>query len=198
MTGKIVVYIAMSLDGHIADSSGRVDWLSGDGSDPENEGTYQAFYEKVESVVLGYETYRQIREELSPDSWPYDDIPSYIITHRTDLTDDEVIFINQDLPTFIKQLREKSQGTIWIGGGANIIQQVLAADLVDQLTVTIIPTILGKGIPLFLAQKEEIRLKLIKTETYNGMTDLVYERRLASPGSDTNANADQPAASPEG
>lgn len=175
--GKTVIYIAMSLDGYIADSAGRVDWLSGDGSDPKNEGTYDTFYKEVDSVVLGYETYRQVKEELSPDSWPYDDIPSYIVTHRTDLVDDQVTFIHQDLPTFIKTLKEKSQGTIWIGGGASIIQQVLAADLVDQLTVTIIPTILGKGIPLFLNQEEEITLELIKTETYNGMVDLVYKRR---------------------
>ena len=77
----------------------------------------------------------------------------------------------------MKKLREENGKGIWICGGANIIQQLVKEDLIDEYYITVIPTILGSGIRLFENACREIKLKLLKTQTYNGMTDLVYERR---------------------
>ena len=70
---KAILYIAMSLDGYIADARGGVDWLTGDGSEPEHEGSYPAFYNAVDTVIMGHTTYRQITCELSPGHWVYGD-----------------------------------------------------------------------------------------------------------------------------
>lgn len=68
---KVILYIAMSIDGYIADEKGGVDWLAGDGSDKDNQGSFPRFIETVDIVILGYKTYYQIVTELSPDSWAY-------------------------------------------------------------------------------------------------------------------------------
>ena len=60
IVGKIVLYLAMSVDGYIADEQGGVSWLEGDGSKPDTSGSYPAFYETVEAIVMGWTTYHQI------------------------------------------------------------------------------------------------------------------------------------------
>lgn len=64
---KIVLYIAMSLDGYIADANGGVSWLRGQDSDSESEGSYPEFVRDIDTVVMGWETYYQVITELSPD-----------------------------------------------------------------------------------------------------------------------------------
>ena len=80
--GKLVLYLAVSVDGYLADEQGGVGWLGGDGSEPENFGSYPAFYETVEVILMGWSTYHQIVTALSPDSWPYEGRPCYVVTHR--------------------------------------------------------------------------------------------------------------------
>ena len=72
----------MSVDGYIADEQGGVSWLEGDGSKPDTSGSYPAFYETVEAIVMGWTTYHQIVTALSPDIWPYEGRPCYVVTHR--------------------------------------------------------------------------------------------------------------------
>lgn len=64
---KIVLYIAMSLDGYIADANGGVSWLRGQDPDNESEGSYPEFVRDIDTVVMGWETYYQVITELSPD-----------------------------------------------------------------------------------------------------------------------------------
>lgn len=173
---KTVLYIAMSLDGYIASKDGGVEWLGGDGSDNENEGSYSSFFDTIDTVVLGYKTYNQIRTELSPDVWMYADKTSYVITHKRIENRENILFCN-NLSLLIKNLKKQNGKDIWICGGAEIVNELLELNLIDRFCITIIPTILGDGIRLFHQQKKELLLKLISTQSYNGMTDLIYELR---------------------
>ena len=146
--GKIVLYLAMSVDGYIADEQGGVGWLGGDGSEPDAPGSYPAFYETVDTIVMGWTTYRQIVTELSPDSWPL-----------------SLIHISE--PT----------RQIWICGGASVAGQLLKEGRIDKLWLSVIPTVLGKGVRLYPELGPELPLKLVGTEHYNGIVDLVYEKR---------------------
>lgn len=174
---KVVLYIAMSLDGFIADESGKVDWLGG--QDPENQemGSYPDFIKTVDTVILGWKTYHQIVTELSPDNWVYEGLKSYVITHRKANSTDEIVFTDTNIDILIKELKEQKGKDIWICGGASIVNQLIKCDLIDRYMITVIPTILGKGIRLFEGDLPERKLNLISTVQYNGMTDLVYERR---------------------
>lgn len=173
---KVVLFIAMSLDGYIADKNGNVDWLSGQDEKEKTIDTYSIFIKDVDTVVMGWNTYHQIMTELSPTNWVYDDLTSYVITHRELPSTDKIIFARKNPCDIISKLKQEQGRDIWICGGANIIQQLIKADLIDKYYISIIPTILGSGIRLFQGNPMEIKLKLVHTQTYNGITDLVYIR----------------------
>lgn len=174
---KIRLFIAMSLDGYIADSKGGVQWLEGQGNDNENVDAYAEFVKDIDTVIMGWNTYHQIVTELSPNKWVYDDFTTYVITHKEKTSSDKIRFTDESPIELVKRLRKENGKDIWICGGANIIQQLVQEDFIDYYYITVIPTILGSGIQLFKNADREMKLRLLKTQTYNGMTDLIYTRR---------------------
>ena len=174
---KVVLYIAMSLDGFIASESGGVEWLTGQDATSEEAGSYESFIQTIDTVIMGYTTYHQITTELAPGNWPYKGRKSYVLTHRKEESKKEIIFTEENITKLIERLKAESGADIWICGGANVVNQFIKEDLIDRYYITIIPTILGKGIRLFHDNNESVKLKLISCESYNGMTDLIYEKR---------------------
>lgn len=174
---KISLFIAMSLDGYIADSQGGVDWLQGQGHEEENIDAYSEFAKTIDTVFMGWKTYHQIVTELSPEEWAYPDFTTYVFTHRQQPSSEKIRFVNADPIDLAKRLREEDGKGIWICGGADLAGQLVNADLIDDYYITVIPTLLGSGIRLFEHAKREIKLKLLHTRSYNGMTDLIYTRR---------------------
>lgn len=174
---KTVLYIAMSLDGYIADRNGGVGWMGGQDQDVENEDTYTEFVKDVDTIIMGWTTYEQVTTQLSPSEWVYQDFTSYVVTHRQMHSTEKIRFVHEDPVRLVAGLKEESGKYIWICGGASIVQQLMQAGLIDRLYISVIPTVLGGGIRLFGAQDEELKLKLIGTKSYNGIVELVYERR---------------------
>ena len=174
---KVVLYIAMSLDGYIADEHGNVDWINGQDMNVENIDTYSAFVRDVDTVIMGWDTYHQIITKLSPTEWVYANLTSYIITHRKLHSKNKIFFTEKAPFNLVKELKNKEGKGIWICGGANIVQQLVQTDLIDEYYISVIPTVLGSGIRLFGTVPDEIKLKLISTQTYNGIVELIYTRR---------------------
>lgn len=174
---KIILFIAMSLDGYIADDHGGVDWLNGQDADGENIDVYSEFVKDVDTILMGWNTYHQVVTELSPTEWVYKDFKTYVMTHKECTSSEKIQFTDENPIDLLKKLQAEVGKDIWICGGANLVQQLICEDYIDQYYISVIPTILGKGVRLFENGKKEIKLKLIKTQTYNGITDLVYERR---------------------
>ena len=174
---KIVLFIAMSLDGYIADSNGGVNWLNGHGNDNENIDVYSEFVKDIDTILMGWKTYDQITTELSPKEWIYADFTTYVITHNEMDSTEQICFTNESPADLLKKLKSKDGKDIWICGGANLVQQLMRNDIIDQYYISVIPTLLGSGIRLFENMEKEIKLKLLRTQAYNGMVDLVYERR---------------------
>ncbi len=174
---KVILFIAVSLDGYISDKNGGVSWLEGDGSEPENAGSYRGFYETIDTVIMGRNTYDQIVGELSPDDWPYKDKMSYIITHKPQKNKDNICFINSDLTELISKLKSEDGKNIWICGGASIVSQLMKANLIDRFHLSVIPCIVGHGIKLFEGLDHALSLKLTDVKKYNGIVDLIYEKR---------------------
>lgn len=171
---KVVLYIAMSLDGYIADSNGKVNWLQGHSDNEKNIDTYSTFIKDVDTVIMGWNTYYQITTELSPNEWIYENLTSYIITHRLLSSTDNIKFVQDNPCNIVKNLKQEQGKAIWICGGANIIYPLMENRLIDEYYISIIPTILGSGIRLFDKLSSEIKLKLVHTQTYNGITELIY------------------------
>lgn len=174
---NVTLFIAMSLDGYIADADGRVDWLQGERPGEDDMIGYQAFVKDIDTVLMGWNTYRQVTEELSLEAWPYAELTSYVFTHRTLPSTDAIRFVSEDTCALVRRLRGEPGRGIWLCGGPKIIWPLLRENLIDRFHISVIPTILGGGLPLFDTLDRARPLRLVKTEHYNGIVDLVYERR---------------------
>lgn len=139
----MIVYVAMSLDGYIADVDGGVNWLSSFG----NEGTtreYKNFLDSVDNVIMGTNTYDQILTFGS--NYPYESKMNYILTYdKSKYTDTENRkFINIDeIPSDIKNSKT------WVVGGSEAIASLVKENLVDEFRISVMPIVLGNGIKLF-------------------------------------------------
>ncbi|MCI9546371.1 MAG: dihydrofolate reductase [Lachnospiraceae bacterium] len=174
---KVVLFIAMSLDGYIADRNGKVDWLDSQDETTDAEHAYSEFTNTIDTVIMGWKTYAQVTTELSPSQWVYDDFTSYVITHRQKTSTEKIKFVSESPADLVKRLRERTGKDIWICGGASIAQQLMDADLIDRFHLSIIPTVLGDGVRLFGSRRQELRLRLLCAQSYNGITEVIYEKR---------------------
>ena len=167
---RIVYYVAASLDGFIADSSGGVDWL------PDGESGdygYAEFYSGVEAVVMGRRTYAQA---LSFGDWPYPGKPAYVFTQSPPCDGPpEVRFVGGSASDFAQGIVDRHHGTIWLVGGANLSDQFRQAGVIDEYRVFVIPIALGQGVPLFGGQGLPTLLDLESAQTYaDGVVQLRY------------------------
>jgi dihydrofolate reductase len=176
---KSVLYIAASLDGYIADAAGGVGWLDTYASEPGGDAGFPRFLETVDTIVVGHTTYRQVVTELTPGRWEYGGRQTYVFTHRALAPENGVVFTAENPVSLLRRLQEEPGRDIWICGGAAVVNALIEADAIDVYHITIIPVVLGDGIPLFTKHPRAVPLTLLRTETSNGMVGLVYERRQA-------------------
>lgn len=174
---KAVLFIAMSLDGYIADANGGVGWLTGESSQAENKDTYSEFVKEIDTVIMGWNTYHQVATELSPEEWVYGDLLSYVVTHRKHADKENIRFTQETPSSLVRKLKEQEGKHIWICGGASIVQQLMKDGMIDRFYISVIPTLLGGGVRLFGSLPKELPLKLVDTEQYNGIVGLIYEKR---------------------
>lgn len=120
--------------------------------------------------------FEQIIYELSLDKWVYEGKQCIVATSKRNMSDRRVEFISEDITGMIQRLKKKQGKDIWIVGG-KLIDPFLKEDLHVQSIIPIIPTILGEGIPLFLYENPEIKLRLVESKNFNGMFELTYERK---------------------
>jgi len=164
---KIIVYIASSLDGYIARENGSIDWL------PElAESGYDIFYKSVDTVIMGKTTYDQV---LTFGEYPYKDKKSFVLTRNTNQNKDENTEFVSDIEKFVKDGFPGTGENIWLVGGAQIISSFLKQGSIDEIIISIIPILLGKGIPLFKNIENETKLEFVKTEKYGQLVDLYYK-----------------------
>lgn len=146
MKNKVVLYIAMSLDGFIAKNDGSVDWLNdveGDGAD----NGYGQFYDTIGTVIMGRMTYDEVL--ILTDEFPYADKPCYVLSRTKPKSAPHVIFTDEPIQTLIPKLVQTSKGDVWLVGGGQLVRAFLECKLIDEIQLAIIPKILGEGIPLF-------------------------------------------------
>jgi dihydrofolate reductase len=145
--GLVQCYIAASLDGFIADEDGGVDWLEPFQGAAEESG-YEDFFSEVGAIVLGASTYEQIPEL---GGWPYGEVPGWVFTHRSLPVwhGADVTFVRDEPGPVVERIRRSVDGNVWVVGGADLVRQFLAASLLDELILFVVPVLLGRGLPLF-------------------------------------------------
>ncbi|MBD2168981.1 dihydrofolate reductase [Calothrix membranacea FACHB-236] len=167
---KIRLFIASSLDGYIARTSGEVDWLFTD-----QDYGYAKFFDQIDTVLMGSKTYHQL---LGFGEYPYKGKQGFVFSNTLQgQVDNNVEFIGGDLKDFINRLRQLPGRDIWLVGGGEIIHYFMSHSLLDQLILSIHPIILGDGIPLICKDASlETLLVLKNVETYeSGLLQLTYD-----------------------
>ncbi len=123
---------------------------------------------------MGNNTYKQV---LSFGEFPYRGKDCFVFTKNKDKHNDENVTFVSSAKDFISQLNLRDNKNIWLVGGASIVDEFLRSDLIDEFIITIIPILLGDGIPLFKGRSNEKKLKLIDVKTYEpGLVQLHYKR----------------------
>lgn len=167
---KISVYIATSIDGFIAREDGGLDWLNCVGASDEDYG-FKDLVESIDGVILGRNTY----EIAAPvEDWPYKGKRLIVLSNTLQTVREGAEIYRGDLTQLISQLHTEGIKHVWVDGGA-IIAQFLDLQMVDAMTLSVIPVVLGSGIPLFRKGKE-ISCKLLSSQGYpSGLVQLKYE-----------------------
>src|SRR5205085_3690817 len=176
--------MAASLDGFIARQDGRVDWLEtaaefvdGDTLDPAS---VTAFLETIDCYVMGSRTYETaLRFEAKGLGWAYGDKPTFVLTRRElPRTRDTVEFYSGDLAQFVNGRLRPTFHTIWFVGGGLLSAECLRLDLADEVRYSILPILIGDGIPFFEKVDGDIALHLAEVKAYkSGTVELRYEVR---------------------
>ena len=181
---RVTIHMAASLDGFIARPDGRVDWLDTTdefaGGDVLDPAFAEAFLKTIDCYVMGSRTYETaLRFEAQGFGWAYGDTPTFVLTSR-DLprTRDTVDFHSGDLTQFVNERLRPAFRTIWIVGGGMVVAECLRLGLADEVRYSILPVLIGDGIPFFGTLHGDVALHLAEVKAYeNGLVELRYETR---------------------
>lgn len=178
MSVKCSVYVGASLDGFIAGPGGNIEWLQRPEFTPAVDVglTFEKFLASVDALVMGRNTFETL---LGFEEWPYGRTPIVVLTgrplevppHRKDR-----VRMDAGPPAeVVARLAAKGAKHLYIDGG-DTIQRFLRAGLIDEITVTCIPILVGGGISLFGSIGIEQGLRLIETTPFdNGLVQLRYQ-----------------------
>ena len=181
---RVTIHMAASLDGFIARKDGQVDWLetsdefvSGDTMDPQ---FVEAFLKTIDCYVMGSRTYETaLRFEARGLGWAYGDKPTFVLTSRElPHTRDTVEYYSGDLAQFVNERLRPTFHSIWFVGGGMVSAECLRLGLADEIRYSILPVLIGDGIPFFDKVDRDIALHLAEVNAYkSGMVELRYEVR---------------------
>ncbi|MGH9144828.1 MAG: dihydrofolate reductase family protein [Vicinamibacterales bacterium] len=181
---RVTIHMAASLDGFIARRDGSVDWLETSdefvGGDTMDPGFVEAFLKTIDCYVMGSRTYETA---LSFDAkglgWAYGDKPTFVLTRRElPRTRDTVEFYSGDLAQFVNQRLRPAFRAIWFVGGGVVSAECLRLGLANDVRYSILPILIGDGLPFFDKLGRDIPLHLTEVKAYkSGMVALRYEVR---------------------
>ena len=171
---KIIYYLATSADGYIARPDGGVEWLDR----PRPKGSYgmSAFYDSVDTVLMGRETYevgRRFGQEGHPGK------KNYVFTRKRLRTRaPNVEFVRAPVADFARRLRAEGGKDVWLLGGASLAASFLDEGQLDEFIIHVVPVLIGEGIPLLEPRRRSTSLSLVSTHAYpDGVVRLHYSAR---------------------
>ena len=179
---RVTIHMAASLDGFIARKDGRVDWLETsdhfEGGATMTPEFVQAFLRTIDCYVMGSRTYETASAfEARGLGWAYGDTPIFVLTRRNlRKSRDSVEFYAGDLRRLVEdRLKPRFRG-IWFAGGGEVAAACLRLGLADELRYSILPVVIGDGIPFFAGLDRDVALHLVDVTPYKtGMVALRYD-----------------------
>jgi dihydrofolate reductase len=162
--------VAMSLDGYIAGPNGEADWIE---LDPEVD--FAAIWAQFDTFLMGRATYEAARKRLGDAGFPG---VNAIVFSRTMKPQDhpQVTVVSELNPDWVKELKARSGKDIWLFGGSALFRSFLDFGYVDMVEVSVIPVMLGAGIPLLPPPYHPAKLRLLSHKVFrSGRVSLAYE-----------------------
>jgi dihydrofolate reductase len=164
---KIILNLAVSLDGFIEGPNGEYDWCFTD-----QDYGMKKFLENTDTIFFGRKSYDLIQ---SVDPGAYPDKKKYVFSRSLTGDGDDYTLIKEDYVNKVKQLKQQPGKDIWMYGGASLTTGFINEGLMDELMLSVHPVILGQGKPLFTDIKNRVHLQLMDTKTFSsGLVQLFY------------------------
>jgi dihydrofolate reductase len=179
---RVTIHMAASLDGYIARRDGSVDWL--ETSDRFEGGEVMApesvaeFLRTIDCYVMGSRTYEMaLGFEAKGLGWAYGDKLTFVLTHRElRKTRNTVEFYAGDLQRLVEERLKPNFRNIWFVGGGAVSGECMRRGLADELRYSILPVLIGDGLPFFDQLDRDVALHLLEVKAYqSGMLALRYE-----------------------
>lgn len=163
----------MSLDGYIATKDNSLQFLSLVEKEGEDYG-YNEFVKSVDTIIIGRKTYEKVIE--MGFEYPHTDKDLYIMSRTSKPSFGKFIYYTGNLSTLVHQLKKKTSKNIYCDGGAEIANELMKNNLIDEYIISVIPILLGEGIKLFNDGRMEQKLELISTKQFEkGLVQLHYK-----------------------
>ena len=168
---KVALCLGISIDGYIARRDHTFDFLFL----PEDY-SMQPFFDRIDTAFLGRKTWEVTKEFGPPGSG--EGTRSFVFSHRLEPGEREGVIVTRESPeAIVERLRREPGKDMWLMGGGELVRHFLREDLVDELYLGIVPTLLGDGIPLFPAGFPQRDFRLVGHESFSrGLVTLRYER----------------------
>ncbi len=176
---KIILDLAVTLDGFIEEPKGEVDWCIMD-----SDMGFTHFLNQIDTILYGrksYDLWGQYTLELGSSDTEKEiwelvhSKEKYVFSRTQKKNDHEAIFINDHIVEEVNKLKKKPGKDIWLYGGASLITNFINLGLVDEFRLSVYPVVLGSGKPLFIDIEQRLNLKLVNTKTFSsGVIQVCY------------------------
>lgn len=176
---RVILDLAVTLDGFIEGPNGEIDWCI---MDPDMEFTH--FLNQIDTILYGRKSY-ELWGEYIPKNGDSDtekemwglvhSKEKYVFSRTQKRADHKAIYINDNILEEVNKLKKNPGKDIWLYGGASLITHFIHLGLVDEFRLSVHPVVLGSGKPLFIDIKQRLNLKLVNTKTFSsGVIQLCY------------------------
>ena len=174
---KISLFIAMSLDGYIAKPNDDLSFLKIVEKEGEDYG-YAEFTDSVDTLIIGRKTYDYVLKEIGSSHYDNGQRDVYVITRTERPQVGRMIFYTGNITELVKRLKSEKGKNIYCDGGAEVINELLNHDLIDELIISVIPILVGNGTRLFKDNRPEQILEFVGVKSFDkGLTQLHYKRK---------------------
>jgi dihydrofolate reductase len=163
-----IVYIATSLDGYIAREDHSIDWLMDLPNPDKSDYGFSEFLDRLDGIIMGRKTFEIV---LGFEQWPYaKPVPIFVLSNSLLVLPEKLLgkaeLVTGRLKDILNSLKKRGINNLYVDGGKTV-QSFLKEDLIDEMTITRIPILLGAGIPLFDKNSLELKFEHVETKVFN-------------------------------
>ena len=175
---KLSLFIATSLDGYIAKPNDDLSFLKLVEKEGEDYG-YTKFTDTIDTLIIGRKTYDYVLKEIGSSHYDNGQRDVYVITRTQRPSVGRTTFYSGSLTELVGRLKSENGKNIYCDGGAEVINELLKHDLIDEFIISVIPILVGDGTRLFKDGRPEQTLEFVSAKTFDtGLTQLHYKRKI--------------------